>query len=254
MNYGKKFSLEGKAAVVTGAGRGLGKAIALALADAGADIAAAARTASEIEQTRQEITALGRTAVAITADITKPSDIKSMIEMTVKQFGRIDILVNNAGGAINKNVEELTDDDIQGEIFRNLISVITCCREAGRYMIKQKSGKIINMGSQAGLIAAPTLSVYGSAKAGVAHFSKSLAREWAKYNINVNCIEPGFFYTPATRALDDENFKQTVLRKIPLRRIAQPEELGPLAVYLASEVSSFMTGAVINIDGGQTLG
>jgi len=254
--YGKKFSLEGKVAVVTGAGRGLGKVMALALAEAGADIVATARSKNEIEETQKEVIALGRRAIAIVVDVTKTIDVDKMVAKTIEHFGKIDILINNAGGGGGSTVLNLTDDLIHLDINRNLVSTVICSRAAGQHMIKQKSGKIINISSTAGQIAADGLSIYGASKAGIAHFTKSLAKEWARYNINVNCIAPGFFYTESNikqLKLNDPKISDIILKKIPLRRFAQPEEIGTLAVFLASEASSFMTGTIVNIDGGQSI-
>jgi len=255
MKYGTVFSLDGKIAVVTGAGRGLGKAMALALAEAGADVVVVARTEQEIEETKKEIIALGRKSIAITTDVTKTAEVDNMIEKTIEQFGKIDILINNAGGATPNFALNLIDEEIQRDIALNLFSTMICCRAAGQYMTKQKSGKIINISALGGEVAVPELAVYGSCKAGVEQFTRILAKEWARYNIHVNCIAPGHFYSRATeRASQDEQIMSLILKKIPMRRFGQPAEIGALAVYLSSEASSFITGSIINIDGGQHVG
>jgi len=167
-------------------------------------------------------------------------------------FGKIDILVNNAGGGIPRSFVDISDDEWQHELNTNLSSVFYCCREVGKQMIAQGKGKIINITSTAAVAASSKNAPYNVTKEGIVLLTRALAVEWARYHINVNAIGPGQFQTSLTEQhLSDEQIRDAVLRRIPMRRIGLPEELGPLAVYLASDASDFMTGEVIFIDGGE---
>ena len=248
----EKFNLAGRVAIVTGGGRGLGKAMAAALAEAGAHVVVSARTVREIEQTAVEIVQAGRSCLAVRADVSRSGDVHSLVEATMAKFGRIDILVNNAGGGTPRPFIEISDDEWQGALDRNLSSVFYCCREVGRHMIGQGKGKIINITSTAGVAGSPKNAPYHVTKAGIILLTRALAVEWARYHINVNAIGPGQFRTSLTEAhLKDEKIREAVLRRIPMRRVGLPEELGPLVIYLASDASDFMTGEVIFIDGGE---
>ena len=248
----EQMSLEGKVAVVTGSGRGLGKAMAIALAQAGADLVVISRTSAEIEETARHIEDRERKALAFRADVTIPDEVDEVVKQTMDLFGRIDILVNNAGGAIVKSLQEMTMEEWRSTLDTNLTSLFLFCKAVGPHMIAQGRGKIINIssidgaGGQAGLVA------YCASKGGVIQFTKALAVEWAKYNIQVNGIGPGAFYTkPMAVVLDDGKLGPLRRKKIPLGREGRPEELGPLVVYLASSASDFMTGETIFIDGGE---
>ncbi|MFH1351620.1 MAG: 3-oxoacyl-ACP reductase family protein [Pseudomonadota bacterium] len=248
------LKLDGKVALVTGAGRGLGKAMALALAEAGADLVLASRTPKEIEAVAREIQGLGRRSMAIPTDVTKQDEVNSMAERAVEAFGKIDILVNNSGTLIQRRFLEYTVEDWEILINTNFRSMFFCTQAVGRYMIEQKSGKIINMSSKNALQPRPKCSVYDSTKGAIITFTKALAREWARYNINVNAIAPGYFLTPLVKSLLDRDGvdEKTVGKQfVPLGRLGRPEELGPLVVYLASPASDYMTGEIIVIDGGE---
>lgn len=262
-----EFDLGGKVAIVTGAGRGIGKAVALCLAEAGADIVAVARTASEIEQTSKEVQQLGRRALAIPTDVTKAEEVEGMVEKAVAEFKRIDILVNQAGGQGGGPLVPLpgyrgfwTQGDIsapmsqeewQRVIDTNLGSVFLCCRAVGPHMIGQGKGKIISITSYAGGKGLPYLIPYTTTKAAVSMFTRSLALEWARYKINVNAIGPGYTPTAFTAALLGEpKRREELLQSIPIKRLAEPREIGLLAVYLASPASDYVTGQTIYIEGG----
>ncbi len=244
-----RLRLDGKVAVVTGAGRGLGRAMALALARAGADVVCAARSRDQIEETARQIRELGRRALAIPTDVTDPRQCTNLIETTVQELGRIDILVNNAGGATpgsNKPVEEITDDEWRLGIDTNLSSVFYCCRAAIPHMIRQGGGKIINVSSGYGLRGGRNNFIYCSAKAAIINFTRSLALTYAQHNIQANCIVPGFF------PHDNPEVIQYLRggRFIPMGRVGRDEELGPACVFLASPLSDHMNGEMIVLDGG----
>ena len=249
-----KFDLPGKIALVTGAARGLGRAIALALAEAGADVAAGLRDISSDSGVIAEITARGRRALPLQMDMTRPEQIRQAFDRTVQEFGRLDILVNNAGVAPDNLAENVTEGDFDQTVGINLKGTFFACQAAGKIMIQQKGGCIINMGSQAAFAALPTESVYCMTKAGISHLTKCLAVEWGKYNINVNAVAPTFIHTPGTQgALADAEFRQDVIDRIAaLHRIGEPIEVAGAVVFLASPAASLITGHTLVIDGGWT--
>jgi len=246
-----KFSLEGKAAIVTGASRGLGKGMATALAQAGADLVIASRTKSVLEKTAEEIKEFGHYVIPVAADVSKKEDIKIMVETALKEFGRIDSLFNHAG--INRRCpsENYSEKDWDEIININLKGVFLCAQAVGRVMIKQGGGKIINTSSLIAVIGGKMIPAYAASKGGVAQLTKALANEWAKYHINVNAIAPGYFTTKATEASrkDKVRYKE-ITDRIPLGRWGNPEDLGGVAVFLASEASDYITGQTIFVDGG----
>jgi NAD(P)-dependent dehydrogenase (short-subunit alcohol dehydrogenase family) len=249
-----RFDLQGKVALVTGAARGLGRAIALALAEAGAEIALGLRDASSDSGVTAEIMARGRRALPLQMEMTVPEQIRKAVEETVQHFGRLDILVNNAGIAPGNLAENVTEEDFDRTVAINLKGTFFACQAAGQIMIRQKSGCIINMSSQAALAALPTESVYCMTKAGISHLTRCLAVEWGKYNINVNAVAPTFIHTPGTEtALADASFRQDVIDRIAaLHRIGEPIEVAGAVVFLASPAASLITGHTLVIDGGWT--
>jgi len=247
-----QMRLEGKVAIVTGSGRGLGRAMAIALADAGADLVVTARTPSEIEETAREIERIGRRVLTVPADITRPEDVDHLVKATMERFGKVNILVNNAGVAIVRSIQEMSVEEWRMTLDTNLTSLYLCCRAVGPHMIAQRQGKIINITSIDGAAGKATLVAYCASKGGVIQFTRALAVEWSKFNVQVNAIGPGAFYTrPMAVVFDDEKLGPIRRKKIPAGREGRPEELGPLAVYLASSASDFMTGETIFIDGGE---
>lgn len=249
------FSLAGKVAIVTGGGRGLGRTMALSLAEAGADVMVTARTSAEVDSTQKEIERLGRRSVSCITDVTRWGDVQNMVAETISKLGKIDILVNNAGGAYVRPLLKLSEEEWRYQIDLNLTGVYFCCRAAGEHLVAQRHGKVINISSIAGQKGTPDLSAYGAAKAGLENLTKTLAKEWARFNIHVNCIAPGTFDTEATSVgLRVEKVREAMIRKIAFRRVGQPFEIGALVVYLAADASSFVTGAIFNIDGGETAG
>lgn len=248
------FRLDGKVAIVTGAGRGLGEAIAIALAEAGADVVVAARTASALEHTAAQIRQRGRRGLAVPTDVTSMPQVEAMAQRTIAEFGHIDILVNNAGVAIEKPVLETSEEEWLQVIDTNLNSVYRCTHAIGRYMVAQRSGKVINVSSMLAVAGVANMVSYCASKAAIVLFTKALAVEWARYNIRVNAIAPGYFLTPLNiEYFANEDVRRRVERSIPLRRLGQPPELGPLVIYLASSASDYMTGETVFIDGGYSI-
>lgn len=248
------FDVQGRIALVTGAARGLGRAIALALAEAGADVALGLRDIHSDSGIGAEVAARGRRSLPLQMDMTRPEQIRQAVEEAVRHFGRLDILVNNAGIAPDNLAENVTEEDFDRTLAINLKGTFFACQAAGRVMIQQKSGCIINMSSQAAFAALPTESIYCMTKAGIVHLTKCLAVEWGKYNILVNAVAPTFIHTPGTEgALADPAFRQDVVERIAaLHRIGEPTEVAGAVVFLASPAASLITGHTLVIDGGWT--
>ena len=249
-----QFALKDQVALVTGAARGLGRAISLALAHAGSDMALGLRDVQADSGLAAEISNMGRKTLSLQMDMSKMEQIFSAVDKTVKEFGRIDILVNNAGIAPENLAENVREEDFDATLAVNLKGTFFASQAAGRIMIRQKSGKIINMSSQAGFAALPTESIYCMTKAGIAHLTKCLAVEWGKYGITVNAVAPTFIRTPGTETvLADPAFRADTLERIAaLHRIGEPMEVAGAVVFLASPAASLITGETILIDGGWT--
>lgn len=248
------FDLTGQVALVTGAARGLGRAISLALVHAGATVALGFRDISKPGDVPKKIEEMGGESLSLQMDTAKIDEIRDGIEAVVHRFGRIDILVNNAGIAPDNLAENVTEDDFDRTLAVNLKGTFFACQYAARHMIRQKSGNIVNMSSQAGFAALPTESVYCMTKAGIAHLTKCLAVEWGKYGIRVNAVAPTFIRTPGTEpALSDPAFEADVTERIAaLHRIGEPVEVAGAVVFLASPAASLITGHTVLIDGGWT--
>ncbi|MBI3457910.1 MAG: SDR family oxidoreductase [Candidatus Rokubacteria bacterium] len=250
-----QLRLDGRAAVVTGASRGLGRAMALALAEAGADLALLARSKADLEDTAAAIETLGRRALALPADVTAPPAVEGAVRAVVEVFGRLDILVNNSGIAVVKPLVETTPEEWRAVLDTNLTGAFTLCRAVGPTMIAQRRGKVINVASVLGAHGLSGYAAYSASKGGIIALTRTLAVEWARHNIQVNAIAPGWFLTPMNvPAFADEKVRDRLLRDVPARRVGKPEELGPLVVYLASPASDFVTGEVVFIDGGHAAG
>jgi NAD(P)-dependent dehydrogenase (short-subunit alcohol dehydrogenase family) len=248
-----RFDLQDQVALVTGAARGIGNACALALAHAGADIALGLRDINTGSELAHEIDAMGRRALRLQMDVTHLDEIQQAVEATVSHFGRLDILVNNAGLGPSNLAENVREDDFDYTLNVNLKGTFFVSQAAGRVMIKQKYGRIINLSSQAGSVALPTESVYCMTKAAINHLTRCLAVEWGQYNITVNAVAPTFINTPGTaEALADETFREDVLSRIALGRIGEPMEVASAVVFLASPAASLITGDTLLIDGGWT--
>ena len=254
MGYLPSFSLEGQVALVTGAARGLGRAISLALAEAGASVALGLRDVSQDSGICAELRALGRHALPLQMEMGDLQQVRRAIADVVEHFGRLDILVNNAGIAPTNLAIDVVEDDFDRTLSINLKGTFFACQAAGKVMMQQKGGRIINMSSQAGFVALPTESVYCMTKAGIAHLTKCLAVEWGNYNINVNAVAPTFIHTPGTEpALSSPEFyADTVSKVAALHRIGEPSEVAGAVVFLASPAASLITGHTMLIDGGWT--
>ena len=251
---GNKFSLAGRVALVTGASRGIGRAIAVALGAAGAAVACAARSRDQVDAAAAEITAAGGRARGLRLDVTRSEQIAAGVEEIEGALGPIDVLVNNAGITMEKKTTAVTDEDWDAVLATNLTSMFRCARAVAPGMMRLERGKIINIGSMYGIIGVPRYAAYCASKAAVDGLTRSLAAEWARHGIQVNCLAPGYMSTDISRAaLADEKTRALFLSKIPARRIGEPEEVGALAVYLASPASDFMTGQTVYLDGGQTM-
>ncbi len=247
----KKFDLAGKVALVTGASRGIGSELALAMAEAGADVALVARTAEALQTMASRIRELGRRALAVPADVAQVSALPAMVDRVVAEFGRIDILVNAAGVQVRKPALEVTEEDWDFVNSVNLKAVYFCSQAVARQMLKQGKGKIINIGSLNSTIGIANVSIYAAAKTGVLGVTRVLSREWSRQGINVNAIGPGYFRTEMTKRLyDDPKMHQWVVDRTPMGRWGELEDLKGTAVFLASDASDFVTGHLINVDGG----
>jgi 2-deoxy-D-gluconate 3-dehydrogenase len=247
----EKFSLTGKTAMVIGASRGLGQGMARALAEAGADLALVARTGSSMDELSEEVKGLNRKCLTLPQDVSRPSEIKTVVNRVMEAFGKIDILINSQGAQVRKPAFEMTEQDWDGLMAINLKSVFFFCQAVGREMARQGKGKIINVASLTSVIGLPNISIYGASKGGVAQLTKALAVEWAPYHINVNALLPGYYKTALTEDLfKNEERAKWVLSRIPLGRTGLPEDLAGTVVFLSSEASDYITGQIIPVDGG----
>lgn len=252
----EKFSLSNNVAIVTGAGRGIGKSIALGFAEAGVNVIAISRTSSEIEQTCEAVQAFGVKGLPLTCDVGNALEVEETVKRALAEFGQIDILVNNAGiSPFVVPIEDIREDGWNKVIHTNLNSMFFFTQQVGRQMIERRKGKVINMTSIGGVVGLPGQAAYCVSKAGIIMLTKMFALEWGKYNINVNALGPGMVETRLNEQLrQDKNIVQEVLKKIPLNRFAAADEMVGAALFLASELSSYMTGQTIFIDGGRLAG
>ena len=248
------FDLNGQVALVTGAARGLGRAISLALAHAGADVALGLRDRNAHGNLPAEIAALARRALPLQMDMACLDQVRSAVQEAAGHFGRLDILVNNAGISPENPAENVREEDFDATLAVNLKGTFFASQAAGRVMIRQNYGRIINMSSQAGFVALPTESIYCMTKAAISHLTKCLAVEWGRYNITVNAVAPTFIWTPGTESyLADSQARAEVVERIAaLHRIGEPMDVAGTVVFLASPAASLITGETILIDGGWT--
>jgi NAD(P)-dependent dehydrogenase (short-subunit alcohol dehydrogenase family) len=249
------FDLSGRVAIVTGAGRGIGKALALGLAAAGADVVVAARTASDIEETAAEIRSMGRKSLPIPTDVRLSDQVANLVQQTVNEFGKLDIMVNNAGGAFVAKVMEMSEGAWDALIRENLKSAFLCSKEAGKVMVQQKKGSIINMASVAGMFAYRTNASYGAAKAGIIALTKTLAADLGVHHIRVNAIAPGYIETAGLALVYREHpeMREKTLASVPLGRLGKPEDIVGVTIFLASDASDYVTGQTFVVDGGFTI-
>ncbi|MEK4425119.1 SDR family NAD(P)-dependent oxidoreductase [Solibacillus sp. FSL K6-1523] len=246
------FSLENKVAIVTGAGRGIGRSVAIGLAEAGAKVIVCSRTESELVTLQQEINAIGGECAIVTCDVEKTEQVQHVINFTKEKYGTIDILINNAGITKKVAAKDLALEDFEKIISVNLTGVFLFAQLAGRVMIEQGFGSIINVSSVASEQGITGSVAYAASKGGVTMLTKTLALEWAKLGVRVNAIAPAYVETPLVEAVKNsrEGFEELVNNRTPLGRMAKPQEMVGACIFLASEASTYITGETIFLDGG----
>jgi NAD(P)-dependent dehydrogenase (short-subunit alcohol dehydrogenase family) len=250
--FNGNFSLERKVAVITGAAKGIGKAIALVFAQKGADLVLVDFD-KEVDHILKQIEKLDRRAVFVQGDITKPETLQKILNVGLKEYGKIEILINNAGISRLDDAENLSEKDWDDVIAVNLTAQFRLAQAIGRQMIQQRYGKIINIASKAGLVALPKHAAYMASKAGLIGVTKILALEWAKYNINVNAIAPTVILTEMGEKAWAGEVGEAMKSKIPIGRFGYPEEVATAALFLACDASNLITGETLVIDGGYTI-
>ncbi len=248
------FRLDGKVAVVTGSNQGIGEALARALSEAGASVVITARRLDRCEEVAESIREAGGQAIAAELDVTDPDQVRRMLEEVTRRLGPVDVLVNNAGVCYHRPALEVPSEEWHHVFEVNVHGLWHCTRVVGEQMVGRRTGAIINIGSMSGMIVnRPQMQpAYNASKAAVHHLTRSLAAEWAPYNVRVNALAPGYVRT-SMAPVDNPEFRPRWIEDAPMRRAAAPEELGPAVVFLASDASSFVTGEVLVIDGGYTL-
>jgi len=235
--------------LVTGAAQGIGKAVALLLARNGADIVVSDINLEKAEETAKEIQAVGRKAIATKVDVASLGDVERMVQAVIEHFGHIDILINNAGITRDKLILRMAEEDWDAVLNINLKGTFNCTKVVVRHMSKQRSGKIVSIASVVGEMGNAGQANYSASKAGVIGFTKTIAREFAQRGINVNAIAPGYIETPMTEALP-EKAKEELRRLIPMERLGRPEDVAEAVLFLVSEASGYITGQVLNVNGG----
>lgn len=248
------MNLSNRVAIVTGSARGIGRATVLKLAEVGADIVVndIAAAAEPLENTASEIRALGRQALAVTADVSSPEDVARLVEAAAGKFGKIDILVNNAGVTRDQLIMRMSDEDWDTVLNIDLKSAFLCTRAVLRHMLRQRWGRIISIASVVGIIGNAGQANYASAKAGIIGLTKSIAKEVGSRGITANAIAPGFIETRMTEQLDEKQ-RQALLERIPLGSLGTPRDVAEAVAFLASEEARYITGQVLNVDGGMAM-
>jgi len=244
--------LQGKTALVTGAGRGIGKAIALKFAAEGADVVCVSRTEANSKAVAEQIKAMGRQAWAVAVDVADADAVNASVKQILADAGKVDILVNNAGVTRDGLLMRMSEEDWDTVLDTNLKGAFHFVKALTRAFLKQKSGRIINVASVIGLIGNPGQANYAASKAGLIGFSKSVARELASRGVTVNVLAPGFIDTDMTAVLSDEQ-KEAILKEIPLGRLGQAEDIANAALFLAGEGAAYITGQVLAVDGGMVM-
>jgi len=240
-------------AIVTGASRGLGRAMAVTFAAEGAHVALAARSKPDLEETAHQVERHGVRALVVPTDVSRYDEVDALVARTVATLGGLDVLVNNSGIARTIPLAEATPDDWRAMIDVNLTGVFNGCRAAAAHLIARRRGKVINLASVLGAVGLPGYALYAATKGGVIALTRTLGVEWARHNVQVNAIAPGWFVTDMNEAaFADPRINDRLTRDIPMRRTGRLEEIGPLAVFLASAASDFMTGQTIFLDGGHS--
>ena len=243
------MKLKGRVALITGAAQGIGKSVALLLAQNGADIVVSDINLEKAEETAKEIESIGSKAIAIKVDVANLKDVERMVESILEKFGKIDILVNNAGITRDKLILRMTEEDWDAVLNVNLKGTFNCTKAVVRHMAKQRSGKIVSIASVVGEMGNAGQVNYSASKAGVIGLTKTIAREFAQRRINVNAIAPGYIETPMTEVLP-EKVKEELKRLIPMERLGKPEDVAEAVLFLVSEDSNYITGQVLNVNGG----
>ncbi len=249
------MKLEGKVAIVTGAGRegkGIGRYVALALAQEGADIVIADFVPDAAEAVADEVRKVGRRSVAVQANVAVPDDCDAVVQKTLDEFGKVDILVNNAGITRDALIPRMSEQEWDAVIDTNLKGTFNCTKAVTRTMLKQRSGKIVNVASVMGLIGNPGQANYSASKGGVIALTKTTAKELGSRGINVNAVAPGFIQTAMTDELSDA-VRESISKQIPLNRLGTSEDVARLILFLCTEDSSYVTGQVVNVDGGMVM-
>jgi NAD(P)-dependent dehydrogenase (short-subunit alcohol dehydrogenase family) len=256
MNIFKLFDLHDRVSIVTGGGDGLGRIIATGLGEAGSDIVICSRNLEKCEETAHDIEKLGVSAIAVQCDISRDKDIDRVVSESLKKFNRIDVLVNNSGRTWGESPEDIKTEDWQKVIDVNITGSFRCTQKVGREMIKRQRGKIINISSYTGLRGTDPEYMnaipYNVSKGDLITFTKDLATKWAKYNINVNCIAPGWFHTKMTE-WTLENKGDIILSRLLIKRFGKEDDIKGVAVFLSSKASDYMTGQILSVDGGITV-
>ncbi len=250
----ERFSLKGKVAVVTGAGTGIGKGIATAMAESGARVVLAGRTRSSLEDTAEDIRNAGGEALVVEADVSNRKDRDDLVASVLDTWKQIDILVNNAGVNVRTPPEDYREEDWDKVVNTNLKGTFFLTQLVARHMIDRQYGKIIHIASLATITGIPHIPAYTAAKGGLGSLTHQLAIEWARYNINVNSICPGYIRTPLTRPVEESERGTYILNRVPAGRWGEPEDIAGTAVFLASRASDFLTGQLIVVDGGWMAG
>lgn len=246
-------TLAGRTALITGAGRGIGKEIALALAGAGAQVALAARSADQLDTVAGVVRDRGGQALVVPTDVTDPAAVQRLVERTVAELGGLDVVVNNSGAIDSTPLLEQDPSEWDRVLTTNLRGTYLVTRAAGAHLVEQGSGKVINVASNFAFMGVPGHAAYCASKAAIVSFTRTMAVEWARYGVQVNALAPGYVETDLNADLRaDEAAQARVLRAVPARRMARPEELGPWSVLLAGAASDFMTGETVVLDGGQS--